>query len=65
MQKIGKYELLEELGRVVALKVLHPGYGEKSEVTQRFHNEARQVAQLFQCVVNRAQGENTVQGNKR
>ncbi len=59
---IGKYEILTELGRggfatvyqardtrlgrVVALKVLHPGYGEKSEVTQRFLNEARQVAQL-------------------
>jgi len=62
MQYIANYEILEELGRggfatvyqardtrlgrVVALKVLHPGYGEKSEVTQRFLNEARQVAQL-------------------
>jgi len=60
--RIGKYEILEELGRggfavvyqardatldrIVALKVLNPTYGGQPEVAQRFLNEARKVAQL-------------------
>jgi serine/threonine protein kinase len=59
---IGKYEILEEigrggfakvykardtdLGRVVALKVLHPHLTTKSEFTQRFRQQARMAARL-------------------
>ncbi len=59
---IGKYELLEELGRggfatvykardpsldrAIALKVLHGGYAGRSDAVQRFLDEARHAASL-------------------
>ena len=60
--RIGKYEIVEELGRggfatvykardvelerVVALKVLHPYYAEERQFVDRFRQEARAAARL-------------------
>lgn len=61
-QTLGKYEILEEIGRgasavvykaqdssldrLVALKVMHPGLLWKPEAVERFLREARSAAQL-------------------
>ena len=61
-RRLGQYEVLEEvghggmavvyrgvdpaLGRTVAIKVLHPHLSREAESRQRFHREARAVAQL-------------------
>jgi serine/threonine-protein kinase len=63
MAKLGKYDILEEVGRgsfatvyraydtrldrVVALKVLHPQLTTDPEFIQRFHQEARTAAGLY------------------
>jgi serine/threonine protein kinase len=62
MQRLGKYEILEEIGRggfatvykardteldrLVALKVLHPYWGEDQSFVDRFRQEARAAARL-------------------
>jgi formylglycine-generating enzyme required for sulfatase activity/predicted Ser/Thr protein kinase len=62
MKKLGKYEILEEIGRggfavvykardpdldrIVALKVLHPYWTEDPSFATRFHQEARAAANL-------------------
>jgi formylglycine-generating enzyme required for sulfatase activity len=64
MKTLGKYEILEEIGRggfatvykardpsleqVVALKVLHPTYARQQDGVQRFLNEARKAVKLRQ-----------------
>lgn len=61
-RRIGRYELIEEIGRggmavvyraldtmldrVVAIKVLHPHLSSHQEARERFHREARAVARL-------------------
>ena len=62
MTKLGKYEILEEIGRggfavvyrardttldrVVALKVLHPQLTTDPKFVQRFHQEAQTASRL-------------------
>jgi formylglycine-generating enzyme required for sulfatase activity/tRNA A-37 threonylcarbamoyl transferase component Bud32 len=62
MTKLGKYEIIEEIGRggfavvyrardtdldrVVALKVLHPYWAADADFVTRFHREARTAARL-------------------
>ena len=64
MKTLGKYEILEEIGRggfatvykardpsldqVVAVKVLHGAYVDRPDVVQRFLNEARKAVKLRQ-----------------
>jgi formylglycine-generating enzyme required for sulfatase activity len=64
MNKLGKYEILEEIGRggfatvyrardpnldqVVAVKMLHGAYADRSDMVQRFLNEARKAVRLRQ-----------------
>jgi formylglycine-generating enzyme required for sulfatase activity len=64
MKTLGKYEILEEIGRggfatvykardpnleqVVAVKVLHGAYADRPDVVQRFLNEARKAVRLRQ-----------------
>jgi serine/threonine protein kinase len=64
MKALGKYEILEEIGRGgfatvykardpsleqdVAVKVLHGAYADRPDVVQRFLNEARKAVRLRQ-----------------
>jgi serine/threonine protein kinase len=64
LKRIGKYEIMEEIGRggfatvyrardpsldqIVAVKMLHVAYADRSDVVQRFLDEARKAVRLRQ-----------------
>jgi len=73
---MGKYELLEELGRggfatvyrardpsldrAIALKVLHAGYASRSDVVPRFLDEARRAVAFTVRLAPQGRGRNCV-----